>query len=296
MAGTPINRTADGILLPPEVSKDIWSKAQAESVVMKHSSRINLPGAGIDVPLITGDPVASWVGETEKIKVGKSTFGKKSIRPRKVALIEMFSNEFKRDLPSLYSELAQRLPKTLAKAFDLKALHAPAEENAFDSLAGAATLTLGGTDTYGDIVEIDSAIYEADGVPDAYVVSPRARKTLLSARNADGDPLLLNSIVDGRNVPSLLGVDVDYSPHASGGADNLGVVGQWGGNAFYGMVESISVEVSKEAVIDISNGVGEPDFVSLFQQDMFALRVIAHMGFAVRDLSKFRRIDAEPEV
>lgn len=285
--------TNSGILLPAEVSSQIWSDVQAESVIMQKASRIDLPGEGVDVPLITGDPVASWVGEGQRIAVGDSTFGSKSIRPRKVALIEMFSNEFKRDLPALYSALAERLPKTIAKAFDLKVMHSAAEANAFDSLADATPLTLDSTDTYGDVVAIDSAIYEANGMTDGYVLAPKARRVLLSAKDGNGNPLLLNSLVDGRNVPSLLGADVSYSPHAhkadAAGDDGevLGFAGQWSGNAFYGNVEGIRVEVSKEAVIDVD---GAGNFVSLFQNDMFALRVVAHLGFAVRDLDKFVKI------
>lgn len=289
------DRNSSGILLPPEVSSQIWADTQAASVIMQKATRIDLPGEGIDVPLITGDPVASWVGESQKISVGDSTFGKKSIRPRKVALIEMFSNEFKRDLPALYAALAERLPKTIAKAFDLKAMHAAAEANAFDSLAGATAKVLDTTDTYGDLVDIDSAVYEANGVTDGYVFAPKARRVLIGAKDSDGNPLLLNSLVDGRNVPSLLGADVSYSPHAykadAAGDDGevLGFAGQWANNAFYGNVEGIRVEVSKEAVIDVSTN-ETPNYVSLFQNDMFALRVVAHLGFAVRDLSKFVKV------
>lgn len=295
MSGIQTNRTASGILLPPEVSSQIWADAQNASVVMQKASRIDLPGEGIDIPLVTGDPVASWLGETDEISVGNSTFGSKSIRPRKVALIEMFSNEFKRDLPSLYAALAERLPKTIAKAFDLKAFHAAAEANAFDSLSGAQDLVLDTTDTYGDLVAIDSAIYEANGVTDGYVFAPKARRVLIGAKDADGNPLLLNSLVDGRSVPSLLGADVSYSPHAykadaaSDDGEVLGFAGQWTGNAFWGAVEGIRVEVSNEAVINVGTSV-DPDYVSLFQRDMFALRVVAHLGFAVRDLNKFVKI------
>lgn len=297
MSGIQTNRTASGILLPPEVSSQIWADAQSASVVMQKASRIDLPGEGVDVPLITGDPVASWIGETDKIAVGGSTFGSKSIRPRKVALIELFSNEFKRDLPALYAALAERLPKTIAKAFDQKVFHTAAEANAFDSLAGASNFVLDTTDTYGDLVAIDSSIYEANGVTDGYVFAPKARRTLINARDNDNNPLLLSSLTDGRNVPSLLGADVEYSANAfkagveDTSGDVLGFAGQWTGNAFWGAVQDIRVEVSTDAVIDVSTN-STPDYVSLFQRDMFALRVVAHLGFAVRDLSKFAKISS----
>lgn len=298
MAGIQTNRTATGVLLPAEVSSQIWQDAQAASVVMQKASRIDLPGEGVDVQLITGDPSATWIGETDEISVGDSTFGSKSIRPRKVALIELFSNEFKRDLPALYAALAERLPKTIATAYDQKVFHTAAEANAFDSLAGAQALELGvgtgGASVYDEIVEIDSAIYEANGTPDGYVFAPKARKTLLSAKDLDERPLLLNSLTESRSVPTLLGVDVEYAAAAykagaagtPGTAETLGYVGEWAGNAFWGAVQDIRVEVSTDATVNK----GGTNY-NLFQRDMFALRVVAHLGFAVRDLDKFVRIE-----
>jgi HK97 family phage major capsid protein len=297
MPAVPHSRDANGILLPAEVSSQIWQDAQEASVVMQKATRIDLPGVGIDVPLITGDPIAEWVGETEKIKVGEATFGNKSIRPRKVALIELFSNEFKRDLPALYAALAERLPKTLATAFDQKAMHAAAEASAFDSLAGATAMPLRSATAYEDGVAIDSAVYEAGGVTDNYVLSPKARRVLLDARGALGESLLGNSITGNPATPSILGSDLTYARTAykAGTPNVLGYAGQWTGNAFYGVVQGITVAVSTESSIDRSAARDGSDIVNLFQQDMFALRVIAHMGFAVRDLDKFVKVTDDEE-
>jgi HK97 family phage major capsid protein len=295
MAGIQTNRTASGVVLPAEVSSQIWADAQDSSAVMQRATRIDLPGEGLTVPLITGDPVASWVGETDEISVGDSTFSSKTIVAQKLGVIELFSNEFKRDLPGLYAALAERLPKTLAAAFDARVFHGTSLPTGFDGLAGADDLPLvpSGGDVYDGAVAIDSAIYEANGVTDAWVVAPRARRALISAREGDsGQPLLMSNLVDGRNVPSILGADVDYAKaaYAAAGANDevLGYAGQWAGNAFYGVVEGISVSVSEEATI--TKGATQ---VNLFQRDMFALKVTAHLGFAVRDLSKFVKVTGE---
>jgi HK97 family phage major capsid protein len=290
MAGIQTNRTATGILLPAEVSSQIWQDAQAASVVMQHAGRIDLPGEGIAVPMITGDPVASWVGETDEIAVGDSSFSNRTIQAQKVGIIELFSNEFKRDLPALYAALAERLPKTIGTAFDEKVFHG-AGSSTFDTLNDAQFLTLDGTDTYGDMVAIDSAIYEANGVTDAWIVAPKARRVLIGAKDADGNPLLLSSLVDGRNVPQILGADVSYSKavyHADAAGDQgeiLGLAGQWAGNAFYGNVSGIEVSISTDATINKGG-----TQVNLFQRDMFALKVTAWLGFAVRDKAKFVRV------
>lgn len=291
MAGIQTNRTASGVVLPAEVSSQIWQDAQAASVVMQRASRIDLPGEGLTVPIITGDPTASWVGETDEIAVGDSTFGSKTIQGQKVGIIELFSNEFKRDLPGLYAALAERLPKTIAAAYDARVFHGTALPTGFDGLEGAQALGLAAATAYADAVDIDSAIYEANGVTDAWTLAPKARRELLNAVDADGRPLLLSNLVDGRNVPSILGADVEYAKavyKADAAGDDgevLGFAGQWSGNAYWGAVQDISVSISTEATV--TKGATQ---VNLFQRDMFAIKVTAHLGFAVRDLSKFVKV------
>lgn len=65
MASIDINRTTT-ISLPGEVSSEILQKTQEASAVMSLARQIALPGLGVTIPVITGDPEAGWVGETEK--------------------------------------------------------------------------------------------------------------------------------------------------------------------------------------------------------------------------------------
>jgi HK97 family phage major capsid protein len=289
-----MNRTATGILLPKEISQQIWQDAQDSSAVMRFATRIDLPGAGVQIPMITGDPTAQWVSETNEIAVGESTFSSKAIAGYKLGVIELFSNEFKRDLPGLYRELAKRLPKTLGLAFDATVFHGAAPGADFDELRDVQALNLDTTDTYGDLVAIESAISLANGTNTGYVLSPRARGLLLNARDADNRPLLLNDIQREGGVSQLLGVPVDLTRavYKEGVEDTtpevLGFAGDWS-QAMYGVVEGIEVAVSSEATVSKTVG-GTTTQVNLFQRDMFALRVTAHLGFAVRDKSKLVRI------
>lgn len=65
MASIDINRTTT-IALPGAVSGEIWQKTQEASAVMALARQVQLPGLGMTIPVITGDPEAGWVGETEK--------------------------------------------------------------------------------------------------------------------------------------------------------------------------------------------------------------------------------------
>lgn len=291
MAGIQTNRTASGIVLPKEVSSQIWQDAQDASAVMQFASRIDLPGAGVQIPMITGDPTAQWAGETDEIAVGDSTFSSKNIAGYKIGVIELFSNEFKRDLPALYSELAKRLPKTIGTAFDATVFHATAAPGAdFDLLHTAPDFVLDSTNTYDDLVAIETAISNANGENTGYVLSPKARGVLLSAKDADNRPLLINDLQREGGVTSLLGVPVNlarsaYKADAAGDeGEVLGFAGDWS-QAMYGVVEDIEVAVSTEATVNKGG-----TQINLFQRDMFALRVTAHLGFGVRDLNKFVKI------
>ena len=103
-----INRSA--ISLPSDVSQEILQKTQTESAVMRLSRRVALPGRGLTIPVITGDPSASWVSETGVKPVSNSSLSSKLMSAYKLAVIETFSNEIVRDARALYDTLIDRLP------------------------------------------------------------------------------------------------------------------------------------------------------------------------------------------
>ena len=59
MTALDTSRDTTGVLLPYEISSEIWSKAQEASAVMQLARRVTLPGAGLEFQTITGDPSAS---------------------------------------------------------------------------------------------------------------------------------------------------------------------------------------------------------------------------------------------
>ena len=91
--GTPTNRTA--VDLPADVSKEILAKAQENSAVMKLARKIALPGRGVAINVITSDPEAAWVGETNAKPVSNPGLATKIMRGYKLAVIVPFSDEFR---------------------------------------------------------------------------------------------------------------------------------------------------------------------------------------------------------
>ncbi|MBQ2558777.1 MAG: phage major capsid protein, partial [Lachnospiraceae bacterium] len=113
-----INRTTNSMALPSDISSEILQKTQQESAIMRLARRIELPGRGVTIPVITGDPTAAWVAETAVKPVSNGTPGTKLMKAFKIAVIETFSKEFTRDAAMLYDALIQRLPAALGGVFD----------------------------------------------------------------------------------------------------------------------------------------------------------------------------------
>lgn len=278
-SGVATNRT--NIQLPNDVAAEILQKTQEGSAVMQLARQIGLPGTGLQIPIITGDPVAAWVSETGEKPVSNPTLDKKIMQGHKLAVIVPFSDEFRRDAAALYDALVARLPLALAKKFDETVFFGPASGTLanfddFSTVTGYALDTSGKT-AYDGLVSIDTAISEQGGTITGYVFSPQGRGILLGAQDANKRPLFINSASDG-DVNRLLGSPTYFASAAykAGDASNpdiVGFAGDWN-HAMYGVVEGVRIDYSNQATL-VSGGTT----INLFQQNMFAVRAEIEIGF-----------------
>lgn len=282
-----ISRDTSGVSLPEELSSEIWANTTESSVVMSVARQIGLPGSGVTVHSITGEPVAQWVGETESKPVDRHTLASKSITPYKLAVIEPFSMEFRRDLPGLYSELARRLPFSLAKAFDetvYGTITAPGAN--FDQLSDSTTTqSVESATTLADLVAAYQAVTDAGGDINAWLAVPQLVGLLITAQSqTEGFDL-----GSGLQVGSVFGAPV-YKTRAAmpstGFPDVIGYAGDFQADAVWGSVEGVQVSISDQATLDDS---GTP--INLWQQNMFAVRAEIEVGFRVSDVDRFVKLD-----
>ena len=289
-SGIPTNRT--NIELPNEVSQEILQKTQDESMVMRLARQIALPGRGLQIPMITGDPEPAWISETEAKPVSNPTLSKKVMQAHKLAVIVPFSNEFRRDAAALYDALIARLPRVLAKKFDGTVFFGPSSGSLanFDNLAGVTQVALDAASktAYDGLVTADINISEQGGTIDGYVFSPQGRGILLSAQDTTKRPLFINSAADGA-IPRLLGAPTYFTGAAykAGAAaagsdpavpDVVGFAGDWS-HAMYGVVEGVKIDYSSDATLTYTNQSNETATMNLFQQNMFAVRAEIEIGF-----------------
>lgn len=289
-----VSRQTTGLIeLPTEISTQIWADTIDNSIVQTLTPRIALPAGGVSIPMITGDPEAGWVNETDEKPVGDSTFGSKVITPYKMAVIELFSDEFRRDYGALYAALAERLPKALGRLFDETTLgQKPVPGSGFDSLAAAPEVKV--TDYAGYLAALRSVATNG-GELQSWALGANAEIDAMGIVDADGRPLFIRDVTTEGSIGSILARPVYKArnaeftvPAGSGGTpaavDVKGLAGEWS-SAMWGSVEGIKVAMTDQGTINK----GGTQY-NLWQRNMFAIRAEVEVGFAVRDVNRFVKL------
>lgn len=273
MSGINTNRT--NITLPTSVSSMILQKTQEDSAIMKLATKINLPGNGLTIPVITSDPTAAWVDETDEKPVSNPGLSTKTMRGYKLAVIEPFSNQFRRDYGALFDALVARLPRILAEKFDNTVFGGSAAPGSdFDTFAGITAQSLA-SDVYGGLVAADTDVALHGGQLNGYAISPQMRGILLAALDKNDRPLFINNVSEGA-IPRILGQPTYITKGAfvSGSPSVIGIAGDWS-KAMYGVVEGVDISFADQATLTLADN----STINLFQRNMFAVRAEIEIGF-----------------
>ena len=284
MSGIPTNRS--NITLPADVSQEILQKTQSASAIMQLARQIPLPGRGVQIPVITSDPSAAWVDETDAKPVSNPGLSTKLMQAYKLAVIVPFSDEFRRDAASLYDALIARLPLALANKFDatvVGAVNAPGAN--FDSFGACTTQALvpSGNDTlYDGLIAAYGDIAAHNGSLNGFAMSPAGIGLLLGACDKNERPIFVNGIdgsvnrllgspvIEGRGVYKAGAAGVGTAP---GTPAIVGIAGDWS-QAMYGTVEGVQIRFADQTGLTINS-----TQVNLWEHNMFAVRAEIEIGF-----------------
>ena len=284
MAGIDTNRTT--IALPAELSREILQKTQQASAVMTLAREMPLPGTGAVIPVITSDPEADWVTETDPKPVSNPGLATKQMQAYQLAVIVPFSRQFRRDADALYNAIVERLPLALAQKFDatvIGAVTAPGEN--FDNFAAATAQSLvpgTGETVYGNLVAAYSDIADHGGIMDGIAISPVGMGLLLGATGSDNRPIFntaadaaINRILGARTVQNrgLYKAGAAGQGTAAGTPAIVGVAGDWT-QAVWGTVGGVDISISEESTLTIGT-----QQINLWQRNMFAVRAEIEVGF-----------------
>ena len=272
---------ATGILttsatLPKDLSDEIFANVQDQSAIMQLATPIELPGRGMTIPVVTGDPEASFTAEGEEAKVSNTSLGVKEIKDNYAAI---------------FAELQNRLPGAIGRKVDATIMYGTAPGTGFDTLADAESVDLS-VKPYDGFVDALEKVSNANGDLNGWVLSPKARTLLLKAKDNQQRPLFItNPAVEGKDggssvlaIPSLFSRAAYQAKVASKTPELVGVGGDWTG-ARFGLVKDITVSMADQATINAGGTA-----MNLYQRDMFALKCTFMFGFVARDKAQFVRL------
>ena len=278
-----VNRGTNGIALPQEMRDDFITSMTEGSAVMQLANRMVIPGAGVKMNIVTGDPVPAWTDESTEKPVSEPSFANKTMVPYTLAVIVPFSNQFRRDLSSLYDAVISRIPNALGRAFDQTVLFGDAPGDNFDTLKNADAVAID-AGTYDAVVGVMTSLATAGGSLNGFIMSPQANGVIMTARNESGD-IEFPGYAPGGNLLDVRTITRQHAYKAGTSAANtLGFAGDWS-QAYYGIVEDVKLEYATEATLNDGTNT-----INLFQRNMFAVRAEMEVGFVVKDDDYFKRL------
>lgn len=296
----------DAGFLPPEQSAPIFERAARMSVVQRLAQQVPLGANGRAIPVVTGRLSAGWVAEGGQKPASEGTVGLKTISPEKIAVIAVVSAEVVRANPGSYMTLVrEQVAEAFAIGFDRAALY----DAGPDGTAGAGPFAtyvaqttkeveLGSSAVadggiHADFVDALAALVNDGKKLTGWALDDRIEPMILGAVDANGRPLYVELATDdmspavarpGRllNRPSFIGEGVgEDTPGTVSTEYTLGFGGDWR-QAAWGVVGGISYDISTEATVTINGSL-----VSLFENNLVAIRAEAEYGFLVNDPESF---------
>ena len=285
--------------IKPELAGPIFAEAAKGSAAMSLIRKVPLGASGQAFPIVTSRPTANWTAEGAQKHTTEAGLGLVKMEPKKLTAIAVASQEVIRANPGGYSEtLAGLLADAFARAFDLAVFHNKGGDgngtSPFETTLAATTksVTLGaaaGTNTYDDLVK--AMALNLQGTPKKQVTGfafdTGFEIDLLNAKDTAGRPLFAEAAYTGA-VPALRSGSVlgrTTYMHENVGLDKtVGFAGDWT-KAAWGTVGGITMDVSTEATVTIGG-----QLVSLYENNLVAIRAEAEYGFALADKDAFVKI------
>lgn len=301
---TQIAQTGDSMFqgyLDPEQAADYFAEAEKTSIVQKFAQKVGMGTTGQKIPHWTGDVTAQWIGEGDMKPITKGNMTSQVIAPHKIATIFVASAETVRANPAGYlGTMRTKVATAFAMAFDKAGLFGV--DSPFPTYINQTTKSISLPDPGGAGVS-NLGPYDALGVNGLKLLVDDGKKwthTLLDdtaepilngAKDANGRPLFLESPYDGLNNPyregRILSRPTILSDHVKSGT-TIGFAGDFS-KVIWGQVGGISYDVSDQATLNLGTP-SEPEFVSLWQHNLVAVRVEAEYAFHCNDAGSFLRL------
>lgn len=290
---TTFTRADAKVSVPAEVASTVFKKAREASVVGRLATASPLSLSGSVVPIYDGEVNMGTVAEGGKKPVQKPSASVVTITPQKMAAIVVVSDELIRQNPGeMFEAIQADMADAVGRALDSLVLYG-ADAITGSRIAGQSAVidttkkvTVAGNDYKTAIlsgIDLVGQSYDVDGI----AADSRVRSRLLATVNETqfGLPNMAASEFSVAGLPTAFGRTVGRN----GGVDKTTrlVLGDWD-RVRYGFATDIEITRSNEATIVDSDG----SMISLFQNNLTALRIETTIGAAVLDKDAFAVVNA----
>lgn len=287
----PTTTSAFGGFIKPNEAANYFEKARYASSVMQLARQVPLGASGEEIMMSTGKATAGWVSEAGKKPTTETSIGVKSFKPHKIAAISVVSAEVVRANPGNYMQLLQdEIAASFAEAFDAAALH------------GDGPFTTSVSDTTKSVSLAPSAY---DGVVEALRVLANDKKKLngfafdriveadfLSEKDGNDRPLFIDTPLENTASVITPGRVIGRSAFLGDGIakdEVVGFAGDWS-QLVWGTVGGIKFDVSTQASVTLGG-----ELISLFENNLVAIRAEAEYGLLINDVESFTAITNEAD-
>ena len=290
--------------LDPELAQDYFSEVEKVSIVQQIARKIPLGTTGVRIPHWTGNVTANWVGEGGQKPVTKGDMTKQDIVPHKIATIFAASAEVVRANPVNYlNTMRVKVAEAIAIAFDNAVLNGTAtpfgaylgQTSKSVSLAdplGAGKGAADGSNAYTALNSGLSLLIGAGKKWNGTLFDAVSEPILNGAVDTAQRPLFLEATYGDINAPfrsgRVLGRPTFISDHVASGT-TVGYMGDWT-QVVWGQIGGLSFDVSDQATLDLSAAQDGSGIVSLWQNNLVAVRVEAEFGVLVNDPQAFVKL------
>jgi HK97 family phage major capsid protein len=286
--------------LTPEMASPIFEEAAKVSVVQQLVQRVPLGPSGVSIPVVTGRMSAGWVDEAGQKPASEGSMSLKSISPKKLAAIAVVSAEVVRANPGGYVDLIRpQIAEAFALAFDAAALHGTStpfsqylDQTSKAAEIGAHTGSEGGV--WQDLVTALDLLVSDGKKLTGWALDDVVEPNLLGSVDGNGRPIFAdlgndqreNTVSQAARPGRLMG-RTSWMSDTVATTDKTTVVG-YGGNwrqAAWGAVGGITYDISTQATVTVGG-----ELVSLWENNLVAIRAEAEYGWLVNDVASFVRL------
>lgn len=301
---TQIAQTGDTMFkgyLEPEQAQDYFAEAEKTSIVQQFARKVPMGTTGQKIPHWVGEVSAAWIGEGDMKPITKGDMTSQTIAPHKIATIFVASAETVRANPANYlGTMRTKVATSFAMSFDRAAIHGT--DSPFPTFMAQTTKSISIADP-GGAGSSDLTVYDALAVNGLDILVQDGKKwthTLLDdiaepilngAKDQNGRPLFIESTYGEAASPFRSGRIVSrptiLSDHVALGT-TVGFAGDFS-QIIWGQVGGLTFDVTDQATLNLGTPQA-PNFVSLWQHNLVAVRVEAEYAMHVNDPQAFIRL------